>query len=569
MHLVVNAEFWLAGLLLVISQVYRSSALKSLVSEVHVYRLRDVIALNSVSSLLNVLGPARIGDILRIVFLARKGLGSKFAFFAVFIERLFDLVVVLLFAILLIDIRSFSVIILFAALSALLSSVLFLVRYSLPARYDFLLLNQLKHFISIKELGKYFGKLAISWLCALGAVAILNIKNEGFLVTWINWNVSLGEPFTPLISRNQFLLGILLLPILALLISTIVFRNSTQTAFNSLKKVATETDLEIEKFMKLNSNFSGSGCDIFSASFIGRGLVEDLGLSLICKVEPKSRHFFLQTQADFIQNNEGLFDFPRVYRVERTANYNVIVMENIQDFSTGSQSENYAKIIGGKSQEKAKPYLEEIVNFLIESKLHLTNKQVKPNIDSLVSRVDRVAAFCAVQRTYSSRSRIHDKNFESTLKEISRLLRKEFDSDIEVPSHGDATLSNFLRQETRSGFRIRSIDPNPRIKVGRIEYDLGKIYQSVGSMYEDTMQNPELIAAGVTGFASRKSVNLLESHLLDVIQSSAREININLIHLFHLTHLIRILPYQFKKGPSFVEYWEDVIVYQFESMLKK
>ena len=64
-------------------------------------------------------------------------------------------------------------------------------------------------FISIKELGKYFGKLAISWLCALGAVAILNIKKEGFLVTWINWNVSLGEPFTPLISRNQFLLGIL------------------------------------------------------------------------------------------------------------------------------------------------------------------------------------------------------------------------------------------------------------------------------------------------------------------------------------------------------------------------
>lgn len=71
-----NIEFWIAGLLLITSQIYRSSALRNLVSDVHVFRLRDIIALNSAASLLNVIGPARLGDIFRFLFLARKGLGG-------------------------------------------------------------------------------------------------------------------------------------------------------------------------------------------------------------------------------------------------------------------------------------------------------------------------------------------------------------------------------------------------------------------------------------------------------------------------------------------------------------
>ena len=567
MQLLANAEFWIAGLLLVASQVYRSSALKNLVSDVHVFRLRDIIALNSVSSLLNVLGPARIGDFLRVVFLAKRGLGLKLSILVVLIERLFDLVVVLTFAITLSDRSIFQMVLFCASLSILFGVILSLVKFSLPKQYDLLKFNQVRYFVSTKVLGSYFGKLAISWLLALGAAAILNIKKEGFLGSWLDWNANLGEPFTPLISRNQFLLGILLLPLLALLVSTILFRNSTQVSARLLSKVAQEQGSKIGRPRRLNSRFSGSGCDIFLTSEVGN-FSRDSKLSLICKVEPKSRLNFLQTQAQFMEQNAGIFDFPRVYRVARTANFNLLVMENIQDFSTGLQSENYAEKIRGGAKDNVKPYLHEVVSFLIKNKFHLSGHHVRPSIDSLVSRVDRVAAFCSIQGAYGSKSGKYVNGFESTLKEITRLLRKEFDCDIEVPSHGDATLSNFIRQETSSGFRIRSIDPNPRIKIGRIEYDLGKISQSVSSMYEDTMQDPVLISEGISGFISRQSGNTGEAQFLNVIRSESREINIELMHLFHLTHLIRILPYQYKTGPSFVNYWQDVILYQFESKLK-
>ncbi len=567
MQLIANAEFWIAALLLVASQISRSSALRNLVSDVHVFRLRDIIALNSAASLLNVVGPARMGDILRIFFLARKGLGIKFAFSVVLLERLFDLTVVLLFAITLKESLEIGIFYFVCSLLILTSFVVLIVKFRLPSRFDFLELNQIRHFVSRNDLRKYFGKLGQSWVLALGAAAILNIKKEGFLLVWLNWNAKLGEPFAPLISRNQFLLGILLLPLLALLATTVLFRNSAQVALDSLKKVAENEDFAIEIFKPIYSEFSGSGCDIFTAS----GPVkfgEHSQRSLICKVEPKSRLNFLQAQAEFMRANQELFDFPKVHTVAKTANYNLIVMDNIQDFSTGLQSKNYASIIRDAPATDIKPLLHEVVNFLIDNKYRSANRVVAPSIDALLSRIDRVSAFCAIQGTYGSRSGIDGKGFEATLTEISRLLKQKFEADIDAPSHGDATLSNFIRQETHLGFRIRSIDPNPRVRIGRIEYDLGKIFQSVSSMYEETIHNPEFIELGIAGFISRKSNNSSEGLLLDLIQSNEKEIDLELLHLFHLTHLVRILPYQYRSGPRFVKYWQDVIIHQFECKFK-
>ena len=557
----------MAGLLLVASQVYRSSALKNLVSDVHVFRLRDIIGLNSAASLLNVVGPARLGDFLRIFFLARKGLGMKFAFSIVLLERLFDLSIVLLFAISLRESLLVGIFLFLCSFFVLICFILLLVKFRLSPRLDFLGLSKMKHFISTKDLRNYFWKLAQSWVLALGAASILDIKNNGFLLAWLNWNANLGEPFTPLISRNQFLLGILLLPLLALLASTVLFRNSSQVALRSLRRVAKVENFPIEKFQRIHSKFSGSGCDIFTASG-PLSNSEDFQPSLICKVEPKSRLNFLQSQAEFMRANQELFDFPKVHAVGKTANYNLIVMENIQDFSSGLQSQNYASIIRSASPSDAKGFMQEVIDSLIDNKFHSNIQVVGPNIEALLSRMDRVVAFCAIQGTYGYKSGIYGSTFESTLLEISRLLKQEFGSDIKSPSHGDATLSNFIRQETCSGFRIRSIDPNPRIEIGRVEYDLGKIFQSVSSMYEETMHTPETIELGVADFISRKSLNTSESLLLELIESKKKDINLDLVHLFHLTHLIRILPYQYRSGPSFVRYWQDVIIYQFESKFK-
>lgn len=567
MHLIANIEFWIAGLLLIASQIYRSSALRNLVSDVHVFRLRDIIGLNSAASLLNVVGPARLGDVFRFWFLARKGLGAKFAFLIVLLERLFDLTVVLLFAITLKESRIVGIALFLGSLLVLLIFVFLLLNFRFTAKFDFLGIGQVKHFLTRKDLATYFVKLMQCWLLTLGAVSILNIKKEGFLLDWLNWNSKLGEPFTPLISRNQFLLGILLLPLIALLASTVLFRNSAQVASHSLRNVARREDFYIENLERVRSEYSGSGCDIYTASGASKAS-NDYRQSIICKVEPKSRLNFLQVQADFMRDNRELFDFPKVFSVARTANFNLIVMENIEDYPTGLQSENYASIIRGASQPSRRILLEEVLDFLFEHKLQEKEHKVAPNNADLIARIERVAAFCAIQGFYGDRNRIHEKSFELTLKEISRLLQQEFTSDIAAASHGDATLSNFIRQETSSSFRIRAIDPNPRIQIGRIEYDLGKIFQSVSSMYEETMHNPNFIDLGIDNFIARKSNNPDEAQLIDLIKLKGNQVNLELIHLFHLTHLVRILPYQHRRGPAYVKYWQDVITHQFESQFK-
>jgi hypothetical protein len=566
-QLIANIEFWIAGLLLIASQIYRSSALRNLVSDVHVFRLRDIIGLNSAASLLNVVGPARLGDIFKFLFLARKGLGAKFAFLIVILERLFDLTVVLLFAITLKESRIVGIALFLGSLLALLIFVFLLLNFRFPAKYDFLGFGQVKHFLTRKDLANYFVKLIQCWLLTLAAASILNIKKEGFLLDWLNWNSKLGEPFTPLISRNQFLLGILLLPLIALLVSTVLLRNSSQVASHSLRNVARREDFHIENLERVRSEFSGSGCDIYTASGTSKAH-KDYRQSIICKVEPKSRFNFLQVQADFMRDNRELFDFPKVFSVARTANFNLIVMENIEDYPTGLQSENYASIIRGASRQSRRILLEEVLDFLFENKLQEKEHKVAANNADLAARMGRVAAFCSIQGFHNDRNRIHGKSFALTLKEISRLLQQEFTSDIAATSHGDATLSNFIRQETSSGFRIRAIDPNPRIQIGRIEYDLGKIFQSVSSMYEETMHNPDFIDLGIDNFISRKSNNSDEAQLIDLIKLKGNQINLELTHLFHLTHLVRILPYQHRRGPAYVKYWQDVITYQFESQFK-
>ncbi len=567
MQLVANIEFWIAGLLLIASQVYRSSALRNLVADVHVFRLRDIIGLNSAASLLNVVGPARLGDILRFLFLARKGLGTKFAFLIVLLERLFDLTIVLLFAITLKESNKIGIALFFGSLFILVFFVVSLLNFTFPSKYDFLGLRQAKHFLAKKDLATYFVKLTQSWLLALGAASILNIKKEGFLLDWLSWNSKLGEPFTPLISRNQFLLGILLLPLIALLASTVLFRNSSQVASRFLRKVAQREDFQIDYLDRVKSEFSGSGCEIYTASGnskISKGFQQ----SLICKVEPKSRLNFLQAQAHFMRNNQELFGFPKIFGVARTANYNLIVMENVQDYPTGLQSGNYASIIRGASQQKRRILLEEVFDFLIEHKLQDKGHTVAPKMADLVARMQRVAAFCSIQGFSGHPNGLHSRSFEMTLTEISRLLQQEYTSDIAAVSHGDATLSNFIRQETESGFKIRAIDPNPRIQIGRIEYDLGKIFQSVSSMYEETMRNPDFIDLGIGGFISRKSNFLDEDQLIELIKLKGSQINLELVQLFHLTHLVRILPYQYRHGPAYVKYWQEVITHQFESQFK-
>ena len=117
-------------------------------------------------------------------------------------------------------------------------------------------------------------------------------------------------------------------------------------------------------------------------------------------------------------------------------------------------------------------------------------------------------------------------------------------------------------------FRIRAIDPNPRVLIGRQEYDFGKIMQSVDSMYEETLLRPEVIEMGIEGFIKRAQLNTNSNVFVESLQSRNPNIDLHLMQLFHLTHLIRIIPYQYKHGMKNVQYWKEVINYQFEKNFK-
>jgi hypothetical protein len=262
------------------------------------------------------------------------------------------------------------------------------------------------------------------------------------------------------------------------------------------------------------------------------------------------------------------FDFPNVYGLGTTANFNYVVMENIVNFNTGHQSENYASLISKSDNRKSQELLTELIIFLSSGKTAGLTIASDSHSQILQQRLRRVVAFCSVKKPITEKITRRDAHFRKNVEEISRLLQKTFNYDTKRVSHGDATLSNFLRQETAESFRIRAIDPNPRVPIGRLEFDFGKIMQSIDSMYEDTLLNPDLVDLGLEGYLERYSVNSNTEFLINAIQKNNPNIDMGLLHLFHLTHLIRILPYQQKNGAKHVHYWQDIINYKFEEHFK-
>jgi hypothetical protein len=563
------SEYWIAGLFFAMSQFVRAYALRRFVAQIHAFRLRDVIGLNSAASLLNLVGPFRAGDLFRIFILSRKGLGVTPAIFTILVERAFDLTITLLFFGLLFSGQ--QQIFLFICLIFLIQLSVFWYmaqeKNEALKRVDFIKLRSLKKFISSRDLSTFFLSLLLSWFMSFLGVTILSITNNDILNSWILWNVKFGEPFTPLVSRNHYLIIVLLLPILGLLISTAFFQNSQQLARKILSEGKGRGSVEKKLIRKITSEYSGSGCEIYTGE---RSRIPYLRLddSLMCKIETKSRDNFLESQASHMKINKDVFHFPEVYTVGSNLSFSYVVMENITDFSNGEQSINYAQLMSKSTPKQQQILIREVVDFLVADQINKKTTTLVSSPQLLVQRLNRVLAHVEIQLAFSSEYAKKKRSFNSTIQEVSSLVTKHYTFDVSTPSHGDATLSNFLRQETPEGFEIRAIDPNPRIPISRIEFDFGKVLQSTVSMYEDILMHPEYMDLGVQGFTTRSTENSSGNYVCSLLQESKYDLDFDLVQIFHLTHLIRILPYQLKHGARHANYWIDVLNYQFETQFK-
>jgi hypothetical protein len=568
-ELLVYVDYWIAGILLAASQLIRASAFRTLVANVQVFRLRDVVGVNSFAAILNILGPFRAGDIIKTIFFSRKGLGPRFSIFALIIERSFDLSITLILFLFIANDRE---------VTSLLTIVLVLLQmiflYVITKKgirssnkWGFLKLKYIGSLFRLHEFLNYLGKLTLAWIVAFLGVLTLENRHSGLLESWISWNSKFGEPFSLLVSRNQFLILVLILPIAGLLLSTVLFKDSARIASKYLQQEAIKNGNNLGPVHRESSNFSGSGCEIFSQNSYGasRSSVEE---SYLCKVEPKNRSGFLELQANFMQNNLETFNFPKVYNNGKSANFSFVVMENIINHSTKMQSENYARLISDCDPGTAAKLLSEVVEFLSSGKNSNLDIDSRPSKALLVERLDRVYAFITIQESLIRKANSQSRAFGLTLNEVIRLIEKRFLFDVNSPSHGDATLSNFLRQEVADGHAIRAIDPNPRVQIGRIEFDLGKIMQSTHSLYENTLINPSLIEIGLAGFIRESQLDAKAKLFEDSLRRCEIELDLELLRLFHLTHLIRILPYQYLRGKKHVDYWQAVINYQFEKDFK-
>jgi hypothetical protein len=108
------------------------------------------------------------------------------------------------------------------------------------------------------------------------------------------------------------------------------------------------------------------------------------------------------------------------------------------------------------------------------------------------------------------------------------------------------------------------------VQIGRLEFDLGKIRQSTHTQYEKILQNPDIVSRGVAGFreilAADQTAPIFESILAELEQEQL--INLDLVKLFHITHLIRMIPYKYQDGNDYANFWIDVTNEVFDMSFK-
>jgi len=570
-----SPSVWVSVGLLLIGQIVRAVSYRNLVSDLKLFRIREILTLNSAGSLFNLIGPYRVGDVSRFLYLRKRGLGLKVAVVSIILERLLDYCI---FAIILTLMHLVGFTELSVRLPLAIAIGLTLATFALLAKVS----RKFRNFLNIESFSvvwrnKFFNfakGILFSWLVTILGLYILNFKYEGLFETWVSWNRSFGEPFSPLVARDRTLIASLVLPLIIIIVASQLIKTPGSTVRKVLSGFATDRknfDIRVDRF---STSYSGSGCDIYIAEVDSH--VENYGNSFICKIEPRGRSNFLAVQGAFMTEFKEIYNFPRVLDSGAISNYNYLIMEKIGLSNHSAPARDFLELTQDSTDLRRQRLLKDLVRFLLgaegpQSEPFDREFEAGLRRAKLNARLENSLAVVKLHQPFSISGRQKRvERFSEVVREVQVLLQKLFTSDSNRPSHGDATLSNFLFQESADGYQIRAIDPNPKVQIGRIEYDLGKIRQSTLSQYENILNNPQIISRGLVGFkeilAADQTAPIFEQILVELGQE--QQINLDLVKLFHITHLIRMIPYKYRDGDAYANFWIDVTNEVFEMSFK-
>ena len=565
MDVLFSPEIWVSVGLLLIGQIVRAVSYRNLVSDLKLFRIREILTLNSAGSLFNLIGPYRIGDVSRFLYLRKRGLGLKVAVVSIILERLLDYWI---FAIILTLMHLVGFTELSVRLPLAIAISLTLATFALLAKANPKFRNGLNvesfSVVWRNKLFNFAGGILFSWLVTILGLYILNFQYEGLFETWLSWNRSFGEPFSPLVARDLTLIVSLVLPLLIIILASQLIKTPGSTVRKIMSGFATHrryVDIRVDRF---STSYSGSGCDIYIAEINPE--IENYGNSFLCKIEPRGRSNFLAVQAAFMTEFKEIYNFPRVLDSGAISNYNYLIMEKIGLSNQSKPARDFLELTHNSTDFQRQRLLKDLVRFLLSvesSQSEPFDKEFQAGLRraKLNARLENSLAVVKLHQPFSASG--HQKRverFSEVVGEVQVLLQKLFAIDSNRPSHGDATLSNFLFQESAVGYEIRAIDPNPRVQIGRIEYDLGKIRQSTLSQYENILNNPQIVSRGMVGFkeilAADRTAPIFEKILVELGQE--QQIDLDLVKLFHITHLIRMIPYKYRDGDAYANFWIDV-----------
>ena len=558
---------------LCIGQILRGLATRKYLSYFTQVRHRDIFTINAIGSLSNLVFPLRIGDIGRIFLFSRKNLKVQISTVFVIIERITDLLVVnlvILFSSIFIPSVPFGQL---NALGIFVSLTFLIIFYSfakttIVKKINFLLIFY--HFKSICNLSAYryfFSIIFLNWIFTFTAIYILSLNNVSILQSWVNFNTKLGDPLTIIFRRDFSLMFTLLIPIIGAWIYSTYFPSSRKVAEKALD-VLVRSDHEFTDLKKFRSNFAGSGDVLFQAKINSRnnGKIENVQ-NVIVKVSKIGTVMDSIRIEDFLRLNNNIYNFPKILisGVYRRRYY--LVCELISDDSSDKPSLNAYEFIISLEHKNKFEVMKEALEYIYSTGERsnaadpLKNEKYVCQNDSIAKRLKRSESISYLfLNVYRKNDRVILEKLSNLIDRLIIDLNKNSHKIKIGVTHGDATLSNLLIQRSSDKKIIWSIDPNPRFPVGNLEFDLSKIMQSTHFMYEELISFKGNERYFFNNFKQIREDQGLVDIFNSIIRNDEYSVDVNLLNLFFLIHLIRLIPYKTNETKEFFSILIQLII---------
>ena len=558
---------------LCIGQILRGLATRKYLSYFTQVRHRDIFTINAIGSLTNLVLPLRIGDIGRIFLLSRKKLKVQISTVFVVIERVTDLLVanlVILFFSIFIPSVPFGKL---NALGIFMSLAFLIFFYSSTKTKIVKKINVLAvffHFKSICNISAYrhfFSMIFLNWIFTFTAIYILSLNDVLILQSWVSFNTKLGDPLTLIFRRDFSLMFTLLIPIIGAWIYSTYFPSSSKVAEKALN-VLKENNYGLTDLKKFNSNFAGSGDALFQARINSKsnGKIENMQ-NVIVKVSKIGTALDSIEIEDFLKSNNNIYNFPKILisGVYRRRYY--LVYELISDSESDKPSPNAYEFIKSMEQENKFEVMKEALQYIYSTGERTNAAEPLKNtihdfqINAIEERLKRSESISYLfLNVYRKNDRVILEKLSNLIDRLTVDLNKNSHKIKIGITHGDATLSNLLIQRNGDKKIFWSIDPNPRFPVGNLEFDLSKIMQSTHFMHEDLISFKGNERYFFNNFKQIREDQGLVNIFNSIIKNGEYDIDVNLLNLFFLIHLIRLIPYKTNETKEFFSILIQLII---------